>query len=319
KWRILDILPRVLPAGAPAGRLTEAGARLLDPDGELRAGIPLCPPEGDAGTGMAATNSVAPRTGNVSAGTSIFAMIVLDKPLSGCYPELDMVTTPSGAPVAMVHGNNGTGDLDAWIRLFAEALACFGAAPDTDRLYGTLYKKALEGEPDCGGLLACNYLSGEPLTGFEAGRPLFARGPESRFTLANFMRAQLYAALGALRVGMDWLLEKERVPIDRMTGHGGFFKAEGVGQRLMAAALKAPVTLLSTAGEGGPWGMALLAAYMRRREPGETLEGYLAKRVFSAADAHTVKPEQADMAGFDAFMARYRAGLAVERAAVDSL
>lgn len=317
-WTITEILPAVLNAGEPAGTLTEAGARLLDPTGTLKAGIPVCPPEGDAGTGMVATNSVLPRTGNISAGTSIFAMAVLEKDLSHPYPEIDMVTTPSGKPVAMAHGNNCSGDLDAWVRLFAEAAAVFGANPSVDELYAGLYRKALEGEADCGGLVAYNYFSGEPITGFSEGRPLFTRLPESRMNLANFMRAHLFAALGVLKTGMD-ILAREHVRLDSITGHGGFFKVEGVGQRMVAAALNTPVTVMATAGEGGPWGMALLAVYMHDREDGETLGAYLADKVFSDSTGTTVQPDAGDAAGFAAFMERYTACLAIERAAVESL
>lgn len=271
RWRVPGLFPKVLPAGTPAGRLTEEGARLLDPSGTLYAGIPLCPPEGDAGTGMAATNSVSPKTGNVSAGTSVFAMTVLERPLSDVYEEIDLVTTPSGEPAAMVHCNNCTGDLDAWVRLFEETLQTFGIRPDKDTLYGTLYSCALEGETDCGGLMAFNYLSGEPVTGLTKGSPMFLRKPDGRFTLPNFMRTHLYAALGALHIGMRILQEKEHVEIARMTGHGGFFKVPAVGQRIMSMALGAPVTVLETAGEGGPWGMALLAAYLVQKNEGETL------------------------------------------------
>ena len=317
-WRLGDILPQVRTAGEPAGALTEAGARFLDPTGALEPGAALCPPEGDAGTGMTATDSVAVRTGNVSAGTSIFLMAVLEKPLSKMYPEIDIVTTPAGDPVAMVHCNNCTSDLDAWIRLLGEAARALGADFAPDALYATLYAKALEGEADCGGLTAYNYLSGEPMTGFSTGCPLFVRGSQGRMTLANFMRAHVFSALGALRVGMD-ILEGERVALDSVTGHGGYFKTPGVGQRALAAALKTPVTVMETAGEGGPWGMALLAAFSQMRAPGEALGGFLAKRVFAASARKTLAPSQEEAEGFAAFMQRYRRGLAVEAAAVDAL
>ena len=261
-WKLQDILPKVLTAGDAAGVLTEEGAKLLDPTGQLQAGIPLCPPEGDAGTGMVATNSVAERTGNVSAGTSVFAMIVLEKALSKVYTEIDMVTTPAGKPVAMVHCNNCTSDLNAWIDLFREFTQSLGVQLDQSKLFEMLYQKALEGDADCGGLLAYNYFSGEPITDFEEGRPLFVRTPESRFTLANFMRVHLFSALGALRIGLDILFEQEQVKIDQVLGHGGFFKTKEVGQRIMAAAMNVPVTVMETAGEGGAWGIALLASYM---------------------------------------------------------
>lgn len=315
-WKLCDIFPAVLTAGEKAGRLTEAGARLLDPTGTLRAGIPFCPPEGDAGTGMVATNSILPRTGNVSAGTSVFLMAVLERPLSRFYPEIDMVTTPDGHPVAMVHCNNCSSDIDAWVKLFGEAASALGASFDMDALYGTLFCAALSGEADCGGLLSYNYLSGESITGFDEGRPLFLRLPGARLDLGNFMRAQLFTACGALKIGMD-ILEGEHVALDTVTGHGGFFKVEGVGQSVMAAALNAPVTVMETAGEGGPWGMAILAAYMRQKEIGETLADYLARRVFCGNGGRTTAPRQEDVSGFLRFMERYQSGLAVERAAVE--
>lgn len=318
-WKLTDILPAVLSAGEPAGTLTKEGARLLDPTGTLQAGIPLCPPEGDAGTGMAATNCVRIRTGNVSAGTSIFAMAVLDHPLRRVHPEIDMVTTPSGAPVAMVHCNNCTSDLNAWVSLFGQALQAFGMAPDNETLYGTLYRKALEGDADCGGLLAYNYFSGEHVTGFEEGRPLFVRRPDSCFTLENFMRVHLYTSLGALKTGMDILMNEENVSLESITGHGGLFKTEGVGQRIVAAAMRTPVTCMETAGEGGPWGMALLAYYMLQRKEGESLEDYLNNRVFQTCQSTTMLPDEADIEGFNAFMRRYAKGLSIEKAAVEAL
>ncbi len=318
-WKLADILPSVLSAGEPAGALTEEGARLLDPTGTLQAGIPFCPPEGDAGTGMAATNCVRIRTGNVSAGTSIFAMAVLDHPLRQVHPEIDMVTTPSGAPVAMVHCNNCTSDLNAWVSLFGQALQAFGTTPDSNDLYGTLYRKALEGDADCGGLLAYNYFSGEHVTGFEEGRPLFVRRPDSHFTLANFMRVHLYTSLGALKTGMDILMNEENVSLENITGHGGLFKTEGVGQRIVAAAMHTPVTCMETAGEGGPWGMALLACYMMQRTAGESLEDYLSNRVFQICQSTTMQPDETDVKGFDAFMNRYAKGLSIEKAAVEAL
>jgi sugar (pentulose or hexulose) kinase len=317
-WKLEDILPQVLAAGDPGGTLSAEGAKLIDPSGELPAGIPLCPPEGDAGTGMVATNSVAARTGNVSAGTSVFAMIVLEKPLAKLYPEIDMVTTPTGKPVAMVHSNNCTSDLNAWVGLFREFASALGVEAGESALFETLYTKGLSGEPDAGGLLAYNYVSGEHLTRLEEGRPLFVRTPESRFTLANFMRAHLYAALGALKIGLE-IFDKEKVKIDKVLGHGGFFKTRGVGQRIMAAAMNVPVSVMETAGEGGAWGMALLAAYMLRRSPGEPLEAYLSDKVFAGQKGTTVGPDPKDVAGFNAFMDRYKKGLAVERAAVKHL
>jgi sugar (pentulose or hexulose) kinase len=316
---IEGILPVVLSAGANAGTLTAEGAKLLDPAGNLRAGIPFCPPEGDAGTGMVATNSVAERTGNVSAGTSIFAMVVLERELSRVYTEIDMVTTPAGKPVAMAHCNNCTSDLDAWVRLFGEAIGLSGAKMDKAALYDALYVAALEGEPDCGGLLAYNYYGGEPVTGLEEGRPLFVRKPDSRLSLANFMRTLLFSAMGTLKLGMNILTEQERVCIDRLLGHGGFFKTKGVGQRLMAAALSTPVAVMESAGEGGAWGIALLAAFMRQKRDGESLEAYLADRVFAGNAGICVEPDPEDARGFAAFMREYENGLAIERAAVESL
>jgi len=318
-WRLGDILPAVLVAGDSAGTLTEEGARLLDPSGELQAGIPLCPPEGDAGTGMVATNSVAERTGNVSAGTSVFAMIVLEKALSKVYPEIDMVTTPTGKPVAMVHSNNCTSDLNAWVELFHEFTQALGADVNKSRLYETLYRMALEGDADAGGLLAYNYVSGEHITHVAEGRPLFVRTPESRFTLANFMRAHLFASLGALKIGMDILFDQEKVRIDQLLGHGGFFKTPEVGQRIMAAAMNVPVAVMETAGEGGAWGIALLAAYMLRKSGGERLEDYLGDQVFAGQAGATIAPAAADVEGFAAFMQRYKHGLVIEQAAVDGL
>ncbi|MEG0565773.1 MAG: FGGY-family carbohydrate kinase [Hungatella sp.] len=318
-WKLEEIWPKVLPAGAPAGVLTEAGAGLLDAEGDLKAGIALCPPEGDAGTGMAATNSVAVRTGNVSAGTSVFAMIVLERKLAEVYPEIDLVTTPAGHPVAMVHCNNCTSDLNAWVDLFGEFAGSLGMNVDKTVLYETLYKKALEGDKDCGGLMAYNYFSGEHITGFEEGRPLFVRSPESRFNLANFMRTHLYTSLGALKTGMDILLVKEQVKVDEIFGHGGLFKTKGVGQRFLAAAMDAPVSVMQTAGEGGAWGMALLAAYMHFKQEKETLEDYLAQRVFAGEEGIREYPDPEDVKGFAIFMERYRKGLSIERAAVDFL
>lgn len=318
-WKVLDILPKVLVAGEAAGVLNEEGAKLLDPSGEIQAGIPLCPPEGDAGTGMVATNSVAMRTGNVSAGTSVFAMIVLEKALSKVYPEIDMVTTPTGKPVAMVHSNNCTSDLNDWVGLFQEFIELLGLEIGQSKLFEMLYQQALLGDVDGGGLLAYNYLSGEHITHLEEGRPLFVRTPESRFTLANFMRVHLFSALGALKIGLDILFEKEKVEIDQILGHGGFFKTEGVGQKIMAAAMNVPVSVMETAGEGGAWGIALLAAYMLYKAEDEPLEAYLSNKVFADEKGRTIAPEQKDVAGFLAFMERYKKGLAIERTAVDAL
>ena len=317
-WTLGAILPKVLVAGDAAGTLTAEGAKLLDPSEQLQADIPLCPPEGDAGTGMVATNSVAARTGNVSAGTSVFAMIVLEKALSKLYPEIDMVTTPTGKPVAMVHSNNCTSDLNDWVGIFGEFSTALGVEIGRSELFEMLFKKALEGDPDGGGLLVYNYLSGEHITHLEEGRPLFVRTPESKFTLANFMRTHLFSSLGALKIGMDILFEKEKVEIDKVLGHGGFFKTEGVGQTIMAAALNVPVSVMETAGEGGAWGIALLAAYMQKKES-EPLEAYLDKKVFAGEKGSTIAPFQSDVDGFAAFMARYKKGLVIESTAVDAL
>ncbi|MDD7079028.1 MAG: FGGY-family carbohydrate kinase [Lachnospiraceae bacterium] len=318
-WKLEDILPKCLLAGDDAGKLTEEGAKLLDVSGKLKAGIPLCPPEGDAGTGMVATNSVATRTGNVSAGTSVFAMLVLEKDLKKPYEEIDLVTTPTGNLVAMVHCNNCTSDLNAWVNIFKEFSEAFGVEVDMNKLFGTLYNKALEGDKDCGGLLAYNYFSGEHVTGFEEGRPLFVRTPESKFNLANFMRVNLYTSLGALKVGLDILLKEEDVKIDRITGHGGLFKTKGVGQKILAAAMNSPIFVMETAGEGGAWGIALLASYMVNKKDGETLDDFLNNRVFAGNTGLEMQPDPEDVAGFDVFTARYKAGLPIERAAVDSL
>ncbi|MCR4901576.1 MAG: FGGY-family carbohydrate kinase [Butyrivibrio sp.] len=319
-WKLRDILPKSLPAGAAAGTLTAEGAKKLDPTGTLQAGIPVCPPEGDAGTGMVATNSVAERTGNISAGTSVFSMVVLEHDLNKVHPELDLVTTPSGEAVAMVHCNNCTSDLNAWVGLFREFAKATGNDIDDNTLYGTLYRNAIEnGDANCGGLLAYNYFSGESITGFDEGRPLFVRRPDDKFNLANFMRTHLYTALGALKAGNDILLKEEGVKVDYFYGQGGFFKTKGVGDRVMAAALNAPIKLMETAGEGGPWGQAILAAYMLQKEDGETLKDYLTNKVFKSGNVQTQEPVAEDVKGFDEFMKDYNAGLSIERAAVDSL
>ena len=315
-WTLANILPSVLPAGADAGQLTEEGAALLD--NLLAPGIPFAPAEGDAGTGMTATNAVAPRTGNVSAGTSIFSMVVLERPLSRVYEEIDLVTTPTGAPVAMVHCNNCTNDTNAWAGVLRETAELFGAAPDTGALYTKLYEKSLEGDADCGGITVCNYMAGEGVTHMDEGRPLVVRRPDSRFTLANFFRAQLYSTMATLKIGMD-ILASEGVAIDSLTGHGGLFKTPLVGQTYMAAACNAPVACMETAGEGGPYGMALLAAYRVWKSGGETLEYYLNRRVFAGVSGSTVQPDKETAAGFDAYMERYKALLDVERKAVEVL
>ena len=318
-WKLRDIFPKVLVAGENAGTLTAEGAKLLDPTGKLQAGVPVCPPEGDAGTGMVATNSVKVRTGNVSAGTSVFGMVVLEKDLSKAYDEIDIVTTPTGYPVAMAHCNNCTSDLNAWVGLFKEFAEAFGMDVDMNKLFGTLYNKALEGDAECGGLLAYNYFSGEHITGCAEGRPMFVRTPESKFNLANFMRVNLFAALSVLKTGLDILFKQEGVQADKIYGHGGLFKTKGVGQGILAAALNTPVSVMETAGEGGAWGIALLASYMVNKKDGETLDDFLADEVFHGETGVEMQPDPKDVEGFDEYLKRYKAGLPIERAAVDSL
>jgi len=318
-WKLRDILPKVMVAGELAGRLTDEGAKLLDPSGNLKPGIPFCPPEGDAGTGMVATNSVAKRTSNVSAGTSVFAMVVLEQELKKVHKEIDLVVTPAGDPVAMAHSNNCTSDLNAWVSLFGEFAKSIGVDIETPKLYDVLYFKALEGDADCGGLLSYGYYSGEHITHFEEGRPLFVRQPDAKFNLANFMRVHLYTALGALKTGLDILFKEENVEVDQVLGHGGLFKTEGVGQRFLAAAMDTPVTVMETAGEGGAWGIALLADYMLRKDENESLDQYLSERVFAGMTGITIEPDKNEVEGFEQFMRLYSAGLAIERAAVDTL
>lgn len=317
--KIDGILPEVMLAGERAGTLTEAGAKLLDESGTLKSGIPMCPPEGDAGTGMTATNSVAERTGNVSAGTSIFAMVVLEKPLKSVYPEIDIVTTPTGKDVAMVHCNNCTGDIDAWVKIFSEFLSAAGIQMKKSELYDLLYFKALEGDKDCGGIVSYNYISGEPVSHLPEGRPMLIRTPNCNFNLANFIRNELYSTFGALKNGMDILLKKENVALDNISGHGGLYKTEGVGQKITAAALNTNVTVMKTAGEGGPWGMAILAGYMLNGASGETLEDYLNNKVFANSQSVTVSPEKEAVEGFERYMEVYNKGLAAQRAAVENL
>ena len=315
--KIADILPSVLHAGENAGMLTPEGAKLLDPSGTLNAGIPLCPPEGDAGTGMTATNSIAERTGNVSAGTSIFAMIVMEKNLADVYQEIDIVSTPAGKSVAMVHCNNCTTDLDAWVKLFGETLELAGAKISKPALYDALYFKALEGDLDCGGLFSCNYYSGETITGVDEGRPLFARFPDSNFNLANFMKSLLFSTMATLKFGMDILTEKEKVRIDSILGHGGLFKTKGVGQSFMAAVLNAPVSVMEdSAGEGGAWGIALLASYLHENQP---LVKFLSEKVFASNAGVKIAPLEKDVESFKKFMKLYTAGIKVERSAVENL
>lgn len=317
-WKLRDILPKVLCAGDDAGVLTERGARFLDPAGDLKPGIPVAPCEGDAGTGMVATNSVRERTGNVSAGTSDFAMIVTDHPL-GVHREIDMVTTPAGAPVAMVHCNNCTSDINAWVNLLSEFAQLIGAPQDKGTLFTMLFRKALEGDADCGGLVSYNYFSGEGVTDLDEGRPLFARTPNASFTLANFMRTHILSALATLKIGLDILTGQEQVQVDKLYGHGGFFKTPEVGQRMLSAAIGAPVSCMETAGEGGPYGMALLAAYRVRKAPGETLADYLDSRVFADASSSTLMAQPEDIEGFNAFLNRYKATFPAEIAAVEGL
>ena len=313
-WDLADLLPEILVAGKNAGALTEAGAARLE--GLLEPGIPFAPAEGDAGTGMTATNAVAPRTGSVSAGTSIFSMVVLEHPLKKVYEEIDLVTTPTGKPVAMVHCNNCTNDSNAWVSVLKESAELFGATPSNGEVYTKLYAKSLEGDPDCGGVLVCNYLAGEGVTRMDAGRPMVLRRPDSKFTLANFFRASLYSTMSTLKIGMD-ILAEEKVAIDSLTGHGGLFKTPVVGQKYMAAACNAPVTCMETAGEGGPYGMALLAAYMAKKTENESLEEYLNAHVFANSVGTTLNPEQADVDGFNTYIEQYKQLLEVERKAVE--
>ena len=317
-WKILDILPEVLNAGEDAGVLTEEGTKKLDPSGTLQAGAPLCPPEGDAGTGMVATNAVRQRTGNVSAGTSSFSMIVLEKALSKPYEVIDMVTTPDGSPVAMVHCNNCTSDLNAWVGLFKQYQELLGVPVDMNEVFGKLYNHALEGDADCGGLIAYNYISGEPVTGLAEGRPMFVRSANDHFNLANFMRANLYASVAVLKIGNDVLFKDEKVQVDRITGHGGLFKTKGVGQRILAAAINSPISVMETAGEGGAWGIALLAGYLVNNEEKLSLADYLDKKVFAGNTGVEIAPTAEDVAGFDKYIETYKAGLAIEKAAVEN-
>lgn len=317
-WKLEDILPKVYVSGEQAGMLSEAGAKILDPAEHLQMGIPLCPPEGDAGTGMVATNSIKKRTGNVSVGTSVFAMIVLEKELSKVYPEIDLVTTPDGSPVGMVHANNCSSDINAWLGLFQEFSEAMGYKADGEKLFSVLLNKALEADPDGGGLLSYGYFSGENITGLEKGRPLFVRSPESRFNLANFMRTHLFTAFGALKIGMDILTQQENVSIDSILAHGGLFKTPVVGQKIVAAALHTPVTVMANAGEGGAWGMAILASYMLNKEQ-ESLEDYLDGQVFKEVESQKMLPDETDVKGFEVFIERYKQGLAIEQAAVDHL
>lgn len=316
QWKLADILPRVLPAGKNAGFLTPEGAKRLDVSGHLKAGIPVCPPEGDAGTGMVATNAVKPRTGNVSAGTSSFSMIVLEKDLSRPYEVIDIVTTPDGNPVAMVHCNNCTSDLNAWVNLFKEYQELMGMPVDMNQVYEKLYNHALKGSADCGGLLSYNYFSGEPVTGMAEGRPMFVRSANDKFTLANFMRANLYAAVGVLKIGNDILFNDEHIKVDKITGHGGLFKTKGVGQRILAAALNSPISVMETAGEGGPWGMAILGSYLVNNTANLSLPEFLDEKVFAGNQGTEIAPTPEDVAGFNAYIKKYNRCLPIEAAAV---
>jgi len=317
-WHLLDILPKTLVAGEDAGKLTVEGAHRLDPTGTLQAGVPLCPPEGDAGTGMAATNAVKQRTGNVSAGTSSFSMIVLEKELSKPYEPIDLVTTPDGSLVAMVHCNNCTSDINAWVKIFRQYQELMGMKVDMNDIYTKLFNVALEGDADCGGILSYNYVSGEPVTGLADGRPMVVRSANDNFNLANFMRAHLYGAIGALKFGNDILLKEEGVKVDRITGHGGYFKTKGVGQRMLAAALNSPISVMETAGEGGAWGIALLAGYLVNNKMNLNLADYLEKIVFAGNTGVEVAPTDEDVEGFNKYIESYKRGLAIEHAAVAS-
>ena len=315
-WTLQDILPKVLSAGESAGVLTPEGSKRLDASGHLKAGIPVCPPEGDAGTGMVATNAVKQRTGNVSAGTSSFSMIVLEKELSKPYEMIDMVTTPDGSLVAMVHCNNCTSDLNAWVNLFKEYQVLLGIPVDMNEIYSKLYNIALTGDTDCGGLLSYNYISGEPVTGLAEGRPLFVRSANDKFNLANFMRSHLYASVGVLKIGNDILFNEEKIKVDRITGHGGLFKTKGVGQRILAAAINSPISVMETAGEGGAWGIALLGSYLVNNEKKQSLADFLDEKVFVGDAGIEVSPTAEDVAGFNTYIENYKAGLPIEEAAV---
>ena len=317
-WTVLDIFPKVLNAGEDAGRLTAEGAKRLDVSGHLNAGVPFCPPEGDAGTGMVATNAVKQRTGNVSAGTSSFSMIVLEKDLTKPYEMIDMVTTPDGSLVAMVHCNNCTSDLNAWVNIFKEYQQLRGFQVDMNEVFGKLYNHALEGDADCGGLISYNYISGEPVTGLAEGRPMFVRSANDKFNLANFMRSHLYASVGVLKIGNDILFNDEHVKVDRITGHGGLFKTKGVGQRVLAAAINSPISVMETAGEGGAWGIALLASYRVNNSDNEALADFLENHVFAGNTGVEIAPTAEDVAGFNIYIENYKRGLAIEKAAVEN-
>ena len=315
-WKLLDILPESLDAGQDAGCLTEAGARKLDVSGHLKPGCPICPPEGDAGTGMVATNAVRPRTGNVSAGTSSFSMIVLEKDLKKPHDVIDIVTTPDGSPVAMVHCNNCTSDLNAWVNLFKEYQEVMGFPVKMSDIFTNLFNAALKGNKDCGGIMSYNYVSGEPVTGFADGRPLFVRSSSDKFNLPNFMRAIISGAIGVLKIGNDILFKEEQIKVDRITGHGGLFTTPGVGQRILGAALNSPISCMETAGEGGPWGMAILASYRINNTANQSLAEFLDDKVFAGNTGTSVAPDPEDVEGFNAYIENYKACLPIEAAAV---
>ena len=318
-WKLADLLPEPLVAGTPAGTLTEEGAKLLDPTGTLQPGITFAPPEGDAGTGMVATNSVRVRTGNVSAGTSIFAMVVLERKLERLHPEVDLVTTPSGDLAGMSHANNFTSDLNAWVGLFGQFAAAIGTPVDAGTLYGTLFRAAIADDVDsnCGGLINYPFRSGEFLAGLPEGRPLFARGPEARMSLGNFMRAQLFSAFSPVKIGMDVMTKDEGVAVDSLVGHGGIFTTPKVAQKILAAAFDTPIKVMSTAAEGGAWGMAVLADYLWHAD--QPLDEFLDARVFADAASTTENPDEGDVAGFEEFFDRFRKGLPIEHVAIESI
>ncbi|MEG0527172.1 MAG: FGGY-family carbohydrate kinase [Longicatena sp.] len=318
-WKLKDIMPEVLSAGDDAGVLSESGAVLLDPEGDLKAGVVFCPPEGDAGTGMIATNSIKEKCGNVSAGTSIFAMIVLEKELQKAYEAIDIVTTPDGKPVAMVHCNNGTSELNTWVNMYKELLAMLNVKISTEELYDCLFQKAMEGNVDGGGLLACNYLSGEHITGFEEGFPMVIRNPQGEFNLANFMLVQMYSSIATLKLGMDILIKEENITIENLFGHGGFFKTLEVGQKVMAAGLQSPVSVMETAGEGGAWGCAVLASYRVNQKNYHSLLDYLNSSVFAKTEVHTVQPDGTQQEGFNEYMKQYKKCLHIERYVIDEM
>ena len=317
-WDPEALFPVILPAGTCAGKLTEAGAKLMDPTGDLQAGIPFAPPEGDMQTGIVATNSTRPGTGNVSAGTSINATIVTDQKIS-VHTEIDVLLSPGGHTAALVHCNNCTTDINEWVEMLGETAALFGAPQDKGTLFTKLFEAALAGDPACGGLITFNYHSGEVITGLDEGRTLLVRKQNAAFTLPNLMRSLLLSAVATLKLGVDLLTKEEHVIIDKLYGHGGYFKTPEVGQRLLSAAIGVPVSVMKTAGEGGPYGMALLAAYLLEKEDGETLEDYLDKKVFADAEATVLMADERDIAGFEAFMADYVKAVAVEKAAVEVL